>query len=279
MKVPADIDALMWQIAEAEDPAAINEFKSKFPSYGSELDKRVFAVSGLKGSRPVSPPPRRERFMPSQRVVASSPAIPTWALFLVGVAVLSSVVFATYGTIRFLDSQKAPVSKIAVNDGNQGTPSTSSEKPGAGTQLPQNTNPNTSGGSPQNVPIQAQQPPDPFDRPVTLVSSQVELKTALADIAAQANVILEMPPDFPNPMIQIDYREIPAKRVLEDMGNSFGFSTFEQTPGTALLIPAVGSKAMDQGAGGGRPGFSGPIGNSAEGPNRKTGAILELPGR
>lgn len=271
MKVPPEIDELMWQIAESDNPQAFEEFEQRYPEFLPEMAKRVNMVRGLKGSRPPHAPKRRERFMPS-RQVAPAPPIPAWTAVLVALALVSGVAFATFGVIRFVDSRQA----------NQSPPS--GRQP-----LPQNQTPNQDPAlsqtppyrpDPQALPPNPTQshpvvtPESPFDVPVTVVASQISLRAALYDIATQAGVELELAPNFPEFEIAIDYRSVPAQEVLKDMGRNFSFSFFEQGFRRALLIPAVDHRYTDS------PGSSPGISQPAEPkPRDGDGSVVELTGR
>lgn len=264
MKVPPEIDELMWQIAEADEPAAYAEFEARYPEFIQEMSKRTEMVRSLKGSRPAHAVRKRDRFMPSRQV--QSRPVSAWALALVGVAAMAGVSFATYGVVKYVESQNPVKPTIIV------------QNPPA--QTPQNTNlPTTTGGTPQTTPDNAQQPPpqepvDPFDTPVTVIADRTSLQEALYSIATQAGVTLELAPEFPNTEISIDYRGLPAIQVLRDMGRNFGFTPFVQTRNSALLIPALenqqGNTEPEP-----LPGRSGLVPGDGN-PGREP--VLELPG-
>lgn len=264
MKIPFEIDDLMWQLAEADDAKALEEFSQKHPDYVPEMTKRLGIVRGLKGSKPVSAVKPRARFMPS-RNVAPQPAIPGYVLGVVMLALVAGAAFATVGVMRYLDSKK-PVTIVRDN------------RPSQPITQPQQNNPAPPKTTPQNPPDTnnqtVQAPPSPFDTPVTVVSSKTGLKDALADIAGQAGIQLQLAPNFPDIEITIDYRGVPARQVLDDMGRNFGFTVFKQTENTGLVIPAV-EPGMDKVQPRQLPGTSG----VAKDPDKKgDGPVLELPG-
>ena len=233
MKFPPEIDSLMWQLAESEDAAALEQFGEKYPDYKVEMTRRLKMVRGLKGARPEKAAKNRDKFMPSPRM--RSYGSPRWVMPVVVLGVLGSVVFATIGTMRFVDSlgkkqgseSNEPVSGLVGSGLDQ-----EQLKVGQGnsTTMEQET---------QAEPLKPQVPPTPFDTRVTVVASRIRLSDALQDIAAQAGVSLEWAPGMPEIEIAVDYRDVPAKDVLQHLGNTFGFSAVPQSTRSALLIPAV----------------------------------------
>ena len=113
MKIPREMDELMWSVAEADDPQATAEFGERYPDLRVEMTKRVKMVRGLKGSRPRS---RAERFVPVQTVRRFGPT----KLAVAGVTalVLVSVGFASYAVFQITrkqDSNTAPIGPAASN--------------------------------------------------------------------------------------------------------------------------------------------------------------------
>ncbi|MCH8979010.1 MAG: hypothetical protein IH945_07175, partial [Armatimonadetes bacterium] len=91
MKLPREIDELMWDVAERDDNDTLDQFVERYPEFRSELAKRLQMVRGLRSSRPTRPMPK---FVPNQTVRNLGPS----RLVVTGVAglVIVSVVFATY---------------------------------------------------------------------------------------------------------------------------------------------------------------------------------------
>lgn len=78
----------------------------------------------------------------------------------------------------------------------------------------------------------------PFDRPVSIMSSQTTLKAALRDVADQAGISLDVAPGLEDMDITANYNQVKAQVVLEDLGRTCGFTVLIQTETLALLIPA-----------------------------------------
>ena len=72
MKHQPDFNDLMWQLAEAQDDAAIQKFIAKHPEHKAELLSRVGMVHGLKGSKPQHPKASK-RFLPSPKTLSPEP--------------------------------------------------------------------------------------------------------------------------------------------------------------------------------------------------------------
>ncbi|MEQ1936076.1 MAG: hypothetical protein ABL962_19655, partial [Fimbriimonadaceae bacterium] len=53
-RIPADIEQLIWLIAESGDSSAAQEFEHRFPEYKFELNRRMSTVKSLKSSKPTS---------------------------------------------------------------------------------------------------------------------------------------------------------------------------------------------------------------------------------
>ncbi|MEZ5162584.1 MAG: hypothetical protein R2688_02320 [Fimbriimonadaceae bacterium] len=199
MKIPPEIDSLMWQLAESEDVAALDQFGQKYPDYKVEMTRRLKMVRGLKGAKPEKAAKTRDKFMPSPRVRAYGS--PRWVMPVVAIGLLASVVFATVGTMRFMDS----VNKKQVAETNEPVQMPGDQLGQADPNLgPGNSTPS----NPENnsvEPPEPQVPPTPFDTHVTVVASRIRLADALQDIAAQAGVSLEWAPGMPDIEIAVDY--------------------------------------------------------------------------
>lgn len=227
-QVPAEINDLMWQIAESMDDAAIEQFVERYPDYRAELMSRLTMVRGIKGSRPVQVS-SKSRFLPSPQRLNTAP--PRWAAFTAVVFLVAAGVFATLGTLRFIESQNEPAAIAGTGDLKNITAGPSQNT------IQQQAPPINEGSDPANnqPPLQAI---SAMDKPVTIVAKNISLDSALNDIAMQAGIRLESAPGMPDIIIALDFREVPALEVLKALGSSFGFTPMIQTPTSALLIPA-----------------------------------------
>ena len=71
MRIPREIDELMWEVAEHNDQKMIDDFGSPYPDYRVELSKRIKIVTDLKGSRPSGAP---KQFTPVSTVRQLGPS-------------------------------------------------------------------------------------------------------------------------------------------------------------------------------------------------------------
>lgn len=239
MKIPAELDELMWTLAEVDDPAAIDEFGERHPELRGELVKRLQMVRGLRGARPRHPLASPDvAFRPSANAPRYAPT-PRWLAPAAAVFVLGSVVFATVAVTTYINRQNQtartqPSEPANPTDTNSAVTSSSTGNP--------DSNSTTAGPEqqpPQNPPIEQPKAPGPFDRPITVVASRISLSQALDLIARQAGVTLTSAPGMPDFEIAADYRNVSTIVILQDLGRNFGFTPMIQSEREALLIPAT----------------------------------------
>ena len=235
-QAPPEIEALIWSIAESGDPQAVSEFETRFPEHRLELLRRVNAVQELR---------KAKGRVPSQaRVFVPSPPRAPFARlgrFGFGAVALSGVAFASYwiSTNYFSGAPSAGQSPPSVADrsghirhsqaAEVGEPMhpVNRESTENGTPLP--TNPS---------PIPPTRLPTPSERPLTLHIERADLQTVLDGLAEQAGWQLEMAPGTPNPEVRVDYDNVPAIQILQDMGRRFGFTPFDEGNHKILIVPA-----------------------------------------
>lgn len=225
-----ELNNLMWQIAEARDDAAIEEFVAKHPDLRAELISRVNMVQGLKGSKPHTPKVST-KFLPSPRSLNRE--TPRALALTVVIFLVAAGAFATMGILRFIENRNTTATvvtpeklrPVSANNGPQIEQTVPRGKPEPGPM-------------PDEKPVQPLRAEEPFQRPVTIVAKNMTLDMVLNDIAIQAGLDLQSAPGMPEAMVEIDFRETPAIQVLEALGQTFGFTALIQTSSSALLIPA-----------------------------------------
>ena len=93
-QIPADIDALMWSVAESGDAQAIEEFGVRHSQHRLELLKRMDMVRQLKGAKPeqifAGTPPK---FSPKENLAPIG--LRKWA-WVVAPVLLAGVAFGSY---------------------------------------------------------------------------------------------------------------------------------------------------------------------------------------
>jgi hypothetical protein len=265
MRVPREIDELMWAVAEQRNAETNEQFLERYPEFSAELDRRVQMVSTLRGSRP-----RREveRFVPSSSVRSFGPS----RLAVAGVAllVLASVTFATYATMQFVNAKRPrPVL-------------TPEPQPEIVFNAPDFPVPSSTGGSgledPVFLPNQTDVPPvleddfDAFMGLVTIDHEEVPLSDAIEEIANKAGLRVQMAPGFVEKRISIRFVQQPAIEIIERMGATFGFSVFKQGKVELLIIPVAGGSPTDG------PFPTGSVGVSPSGPTDPNKKLQENSG-
>ncbi len=252
MKIPSEIDALMWEVAEANSIELMDQFGRRYPEYRQELVKRIQMVRGLKGARPEdAPKPAEKSFKPSSGVKE-----PHWSTRLlpvgIGVLVLASVSFATYSIVAYNSSRKTtstaeeqPVAKVPGWDTPVNEPVVPPTTPLENNQLENETWIN---GVPPTTP-----PIPPLETKVTIRIQGATLTEVLKGIAAQAGIKIQQAPGMPNPEIVAMYTDVPAMTVINDLARHFQFTAYAQGEREVLLFPAVdqNNAPPDQGTTGG----------------------------
>jgi hypothetical protein len=240
MKLPKDIDDLMWQVAEDQSPELMDEFAARFPEHKGELVRRIQMVRQLKGARPKgAAAPRRFKVSDPHPTVP----LPRWVFALAGCTLLLAGAMAGILVQRFLNpppsaSQGTGGSSDQGASARTGGPSNLPDgrgSSGVGTGEPET--PSGTGGSSPSVepPI----PQGPFDQRITIEFDRVSLAAVLDAIALKTGVRLQAAPGMPELEIEARYYDLPAIAILNDLGRNFGFTPLKQTETEALLIPAV----------------------------------------
>src|SRR5579862_1224296 len=102
MRVAKEVDAMMWDIANAGDFHAIENFKKQFPDLHGELSRRVLLVKDLRKAKSLTFAPfPRPPFVPKAKVRhhLSWPALSAVAV--------SFAVIAAVGSLEAVDRYKA----------------------------------------------------------------------------------------------------------------------------------------------------------------------------
>jgi hypothetical protein len=255
MRVPREIDELMWAVAEDGRESTIDQFNSRYPEFEGELEKRRHMVGSLKGSRPHAELPR---FVPRQQVRSFGPS----RLVVVGVAalVLASVTLATYATMQIVNGKRsapAPVDgpEIVFN------PPQFDNDP-----IPVEPDKSTAPMQPDEVqPLQeTSQVNDIYMGRITIQSSDVSLEQAIKDMVAQAGLYVTIAPGFEDKRIRVSFVEQPLFDVLQELGQHFGFTAFKQGSAEILIVPALDQNPRNTIAG---PGSTSPVETTSGGGN------------
>jgi hypothetical protein len=245
-KIPPEIDDLMWVVAERNSDSAAAEFIDRYPIYREELLRRRETVKRLKtGGRKVTRSAREiPRFTPK-----SQPQFQTDRRFVLIAAcfVLAAIAVASYTLTTFLSPN--PVKKPS-----RVRAFTTAKVP----SLPKSeivmTNPTpTLTPSPTLVPthtepVKSTESPTPKPRSISI--KKAGLKSVIKLIAADSGLKIIFAPGMPNPPVTVSYHGLTAMEMLQDLGNQYLFTAFDQGDGSVVIYPAVDST-------GGRDGNSG----------------------
>lgn len=253
MKIPHDVDDLMWDIAEKDSPELLDEFVARFPEHRDELVKRLKMLRDLKGARPKKAR-GPEPFVPAARP-RRDPA-PSRALayaFGAGCLVLAGVVFGIVLQRNFLSGQGVAqkVEEPAV------TAQREVQNPAAQNPAQQYPPPTANNQQLERqtwIPQQAASRPvaaTSFDRKITVEFERAMLSRVLEDVALKGGVRLQAAPGMPDLEIEAKYFDLPVITILNDLGRNFGFTPMKQTDSEALLIPAVDGQNPPSAADGG----------------------------
>lgn len=251
MKYPPELDALMWEVAEADSTELMDEFGGRYPEHKAELVRRIQMVRQLKGSRPKSA--TQKTFVPPAAAPKPKPTAGlNWSFVGAGAILLAVGALAGVG-ISALVQKPAP---ITINTpAAQPEPQRPTEEENRRLEEQTWINPSGETTAPvQNPPQTAPAPINPVDRLVTVRATNMSLDLVLEAIASQAGVALQAAPGMPDLAIDADYSNLPAIAVLNDLGRNFGFTPMIQSDREVLLIPAVDQQNPPPQAGSGMSG-------------------------
>ncbi|HLK16016.1 MAG TPA: hypothetical protein VKT78_14515 [Fimbriimonadaceae bacterium] len=235
--LPPDLDRLLWEVAESQDQGAFDDFEARFPHLVSELGKRIQLVRELRDARGNGsgrPVPRFDRRTPRQ--IGPNPKVV--ATFGVLAAACLAVAAFTV-TKHFMASPRLePVPHVIAGGPTLPSPGIVMT-PGLGSG---------SAAPPENkqTPPQTPPPPDqpPYLRPQKLVAfERTKLQVAILAVATSGGLQVEFAPNMPNYDIRMEYRDMSALDIIQDLGPRFHFTAFRQTGNQILIVPATDPNA------------------------------------
>ena len=229
-RIPREIDGLIWQLTEEGTPAALDQFRARYPDYSAVLDQRLDMVKRLKKSVPAAKPEARPRFRPQARVVEREFR---WSVPVVLLA-FGAIAVAAYTAISS-NSQSAKTI--------QATPKVA-PKPLAQGFVPPAEPVVTKETSPPAAPVKEKPAADPeqeipaYLQPQTLAIRGAKLSSVLRAVAGQGKFGITIGPGMADPTITVDYRGQNSIEILEDLGRQYAFTPFDQGDGSVVIIPA-----------------------------------------
>ncbi len=235
-RVPADIDQLMWTIAESADVAAADDFERRFPEWKSELESRMAMVRGLRHARPpvVAPTPVIPKFVPRANP-APAPRRLGW------VAALSATAVIAFGSFLWVALNPPPPPTVPTPQGGQLSPSGPPASEGSDQVLPDDPTAaqSTPPGGQQTVPPPTERVVMPWEHRHDLSVADASLIDVLNLISDTTKLKIEIAPGMPNPMINVSYTQRTGMEMLVDLGREYGFTPLEQARGSVLIVPVV----------------------------------------
>lgn len=227
-KLPPDIDDLIWTLAEDGNAIAQDQFRGRYPEYAEALDARITLVKGIKRAKAPATESRPElpKFSPKPNVRPMwtlTPGIAALLLVAVGVASFTIVYFTSLATRPPVETvKKGPGRPVAVNfpAANQTTNSVPFKEP-------------------PRVQTPTPQPEDPAYLRLQSVSFKgANLALGLKAIAAQGGLEITIAPGLSEETIDVSYSGVTTIEILQDLGEKYRFTPFDQGDGSVLVIPA-----------------------------------------
>ncbi|MFZ4509145.1 MAG: hypothetical protein ACOYON_15775 [Fimbriimonas sp.] len=221
----------MWAIAEEGDPVALDQFVERYPDWKKELSRRIEMVRGLRGAKVASG---------SSRPAFQLRAEPTPWWRSPGSAVAATIAIAALGFASFSVAQwvfrdktpRPPVLQTGV-----------SREPFVVEPTPKTDIPPVRQDDPVATNEQPVQKVPAFLRPTNLRLRGAKLEAAIRAVGAAGELVVEIAPGLPDIDVVVDYRQQTPIAMLQEMGQTYAFTAFEQGDGKVLIVPAVDGSA------------------------------------
>jgi hypothetical protein len=267
MRIPNDIDQILWEIAESNRTEDVLDFERRYPNYRLELHKRIKMVAALKQGKPGEQNVAPAKFTlraDSPRHRGLHPAIIAFATVLAVVAIggVTQSVLSRKAEIQTrVEIPRQPYAgTIDPGTPSQTIPDGMPINPLVNPQGNDTTNVETeqprldAGGQPLDAGLMASPPPTEnipdFHKRKSLKIAKAPLMAALKLIADSGGLRCEFAPGFPNPDVVVDFQEMSPVEMIQQLGKDYAFSTFEEGERNLLFVPAVESPAPAKGGGG-----------------------------
>ncbi len=231
---PADLDQLMWTVAESGDVQAADDFERRFPEWKSELESRIAMVRGLRQAKPAaaSVTPDIPKFVPKPQQAPAPPRF-GWVIALSATAV---VAFATFLVVSLSPPPAPPTDPApAVVRPTQNEPPPEQAPP----DDPILSNPST---SPEAQVPSNDRPAMPWEMRHDLSVNDARLTDVLSLIGDVTKLTLEVAPGMAeDPTISVDFAQKTGMEMLVELGRQHGFTPLDQGRGNVLIVPVTAS--------------------------------------
>jgi hypothetical protein len=237
-RVAPELDSLMWTLVEENNPRAVDQFLARHPELTGELERRTRMVKGLKQMKPeskahISPPPP---FKPRERM---QPTFSRGALIAVGVLVLAALGIASFTASYFLMPTKQPQQPVETVQATSDQTQFQKEEVVPKVETPP-IGPQAGDVKPE-VAIQRS------NQPMSIKIEQAPLSAVLKAIGAQSGLSVILAPGMQkDPTIEVNYEQMGAVAILEDLGKQHGFTAFDQGDGSVIIVPATEAGVEDR---------------------------------
>jgi hypothetical protein len=227
--IPPEIDALMWQLAENDNPVAQAEFESRHARFGPELTRRIRMVGELRqaGKTVVHRPtftPRPARVAPASR----------WAIG--AAAGLAFIAFAAVVFVATTSGQKPSEPRPTVTH-QKTDPSVPKNDEVIVPEKNLPKQPVVRGGDPPQEEPKPENVSD-YSKPRDIRIEDTQLTAAITLVAQGSGLEVTLAPGFQDRRVSLDYRGLSAIEILTAMGEQYGFTVFQESEGHLLVVPA-----------------------------------------
>jgi len=224
-RIPREIEELIWRLTEEGTPAALDQFRARYPDYSMVLDQRLDMVKRLKKSVPAPKPEARPRFRPQSKVVERDFR---WSVPVVLLA-FAAISVAAFTAITANSASKKTVQnppKVTPKQIAQGFP------PPAEPVVVKQPEPAV-----KQAPVAEPEIPA-YLQPQILTIRGARLSAVLQAVAGQGKFGITIGPGMADPTISVDYQGVNSIQILEDLGRQYAFTPFDQGDGSVVIIPA-----------------------------------------
>jgi hypothetical protein len=241
MKIPPEVDGLMWGVAENPTDKAVEEFVVRFPNQRAELMKRINMVRDLKHQVKPADPLHRElpRFHPTPPGPTGPPA--GWPIAAgLGVLALATLAFAGYSFSRPQPAPPPPVPKVNLEPPT--LPPVNYVTPGPPPSQPL-TPPTTQPTQPTSAPVD--NTPTYMKPQETVAFKDESLVNVLTMLTAASGMHAIIGPNFQDQKVTFTYHNKSAVEVLLDLSKQYAFTVSDEGGGNFLILPIPDSGNRD----------------------------------